>query len=81
MLFSQTIGAAIAARYWFWVRCLGSGRSLDPYHAQLGIKVYVYVQDQALRPSEECAKVCDGFCRYGDIAFNLDSHVVAVAEQ
>ena len=46
-----------------------------------GIKVYMDVQDQALRPSGECAKVCDGFCRYGDVAFNLDSHVVAVAEK
>jgi hypothetical protein len=43
MLFSQTIGAAIAARYWFRVRCLGSGRSLDPYHAQSVIKVYMDV--------------------------------------
>ena len=39
------------------------------------------VQDQALRPSGKCAKVCDRFCRYGDVAFNLDSHVVAVAEK
>jgi hypothetical protein len=81
MLFSQTIGAGIAARYWFRMCCLGSGRSLDPYHAQSGIKVYVDVQDKALRPSGECAKLCDSFCRYVDVAFNLDSHVVAVAEK
>jgi hypothetical protein len=29
----------------------------------------------------ECAKVRHGFCRYGYTAFNLDSHVVAVAEK
>jgi hypothetical protein len=60
---------------------VGSGRPFHPHHTKSGIKVYVDVQDQALRPSGECAKVCDGFCRYGDVAFNLDSHIVAVAEK
>ena len=39
------------------------------------------VQDQAGRPSGECAKVRHGFCGYGYTAFNLNSHVVAVAEK
>jgi hypothetical protein len=34
-----------------------------------------------VRPSSESAKVCHGFCGYGDVAFNLNSHVVAVAEK
>ncbi|HEX8809127.1 MAG TPA: hypothetical protein VF760_09050, partial [Xanthobacteraceae bacterium] len=58
-----------------------SGRSLDPHNAQSGIEVYVDVQDQAVRPSGECAKVRHGFCRYSYAAFNLNSHVVAVAEK
>ena len=75
--------APIGARYCFlWSAGLvESGRPLDPHNAQSGIEVYVDVQDQAVRPSGECAKVCDGFCRYGDVAFNLDPHVVAVTEK
>jgi hypothetical protein len=46
-----------------------------------GSRVYVDVQDQAVRPSGECAKVGHGFCGYSDTAFDLDSHVVAVAEE
>ena len=57
------------------------GGLLHPHNAQSGIKVYVDVQDQAVRPSRECAKVRHGFCGYSDTAFNLDSHVVAVAEK
>jgi hypothetical protein len=36
---------------------------------------------QATRPSRECAKVRHSFCFYGDTAFDLDSHVIAVAEK
>src|SRR6516165_2466669 len=60
---------------------LGSGGPLDPHDAQSGVKVYVDVYDQTFRPSGECAKVRHGFRSYGDTAFNLDSHVVAVAEK
>jgi len=41
----------------------------------------VDIYDQTFRPSGECAKVRHGFRSYGDTAFNLDSHVVAVAEK
>src|SRR5215469_1967071 len=60
---------------------LGSGGPLDPHDAQSGVKVYVDVYDQTFWPSGECAKVRHGFRSYGDTAFNLDSHVVAVAEK
>jgi hypothetical protein len=77
------LAAAIAARYCFlWrVGLVGSGRPLDSHNAQSRIEVYVDVQDQAVRPSGECGKVRHGFCRYGYTAFNLNSHVVAVAEK
>ena len=77
------LAAPIAARYCFlWSAGLvESGRPLDPDNAQSGIEVYVDVQDQAVRPSGECAKVRHGFCRYSCTAFNLNSHVVAVAEK
>src|SRR6516164_5627610 len=60
---------------------LGSGGPLDPHDAQSGVKVYVDVYDQAVRPRGECAKIRHCFCRYGDAVFNLDSHVVAIAEK
>jgi hypothetical protein len=55
------------------------GCSLHPYDAQSGIKVHVDVQDQAIRPCLECAKVSYGFRTNWHVSFNLDSHVVAVA--
>src|SRR6516164_7536920 len=60
---------------------LGSGGPLDPHDAQSGVKVYVDVYDQTFRPRGECAKIRHCFCRYGDAVFNLDSHVVAIAEK
>src|SRR5262245_28638606 len=53
----------------------------DPYDAHSGVKVYVDVKDQAVRPRGECAKIRHCFCRYSDAVFNLDSHVVAIAKK
>src|SRR5215471_16287838 len=62
-------------------RFLLSGCPFHPHDAQSGVKVYVDIEDQAVRPSGECAKVRHGFCGYGDVAFDLNSHVVAVAKK
>jgi hypothetical protein len=41
----------------------------------------VDVQDQAIRPCLECAKVSYRFRTNWHVRFNLDSHVVAVAKK
>jgi hypothetical protein len=60
---------------------VGSGCPLHPHGAQSGIKVYVDVYDQAIRASGKRAKVGHRFSGYRDTWFNLDSHVVAIAEK
>jgi hypothetical protein len=52
-----------------------------PSRRSIGVKVYVNVQDQAVLPSGECAKIRHGFRAYRHVASNLHSHVVAVTEQ
>ena len=79
------LAAPIAARYCFlWSAGLvESGRPLDPHNAQSGIEVYVYVdvQDQAVRPSGERAKLRHGLRAYWNVGSNLDPHVIAVADK
>jgi hypothetical protein len=66
----------------FWSnRFLSSECPFDPYNAQSGVKVYVDVQDHAVRPTGKRAKVGHRFSGYRDARFNLDSHVVAIAEK
>ena len=51
-----------------------------PHDAQSRIKINVDGQDQAIRPCLERAEVSYGFRTNWHISFNLDSHVVAIAE-